>query len=191
MPFSLGFWAAAGAGGGAAGAFEQISTTTLSGTQASVTFSSIPSTYKHLRIHMTMRSDRAGAENEILFVRFNGNTGSNYASHFIRSNSDYGVTVGSYTSETYMRGEQYPATGDTANAFGVAIIDVTDYANTTNNKTQRILSGKKALSTAQDAVSLRSGLWLSTSAISSITLGNQLGSNFVSGSRFTLYGIKG
>ena len=188
MPFSLGFWAAAGAGGGAAGAFEQISTTILTGTQSSVTFSSIPATYKNLQIRATFRADRSGAESEIFALRMNSDSAANYSAHLLLGNGS-SVSSTAYTGESYIRGESFPAATDTANAFGATVIDIMDYANTTTHKQARFLSGRFGAS--QYAISLRSGSWRSTTAVSSLTLVTFFGSNFVAGSRFTLYGIKG
>jgi hypothetical protein len=46
-------------------------------------------------------------------------------------------------------------------------------------------------SSAVNEIRLVSGVWLNTSAVSSISLVVGGGSNIVTGSRFSLYGIKG
>lgn len=175
-------------GSGAAAAYELISSSILTGTASSITFGSIPQTYKHLEIRATLRSDRAGAESEIVTFRFNSDTGSNYATHFLSSNGS-SVSSSNYSAETYMRGEAYPGGADTTNAFGAFVLQITDYTSTNKTKTQRLFSGRRGSS--QYAVSLRSGLWNSTNAITTITLNNFFSSNFVSGTRVSLYGIKG
>jgi len=48
MHIPLGILAASG--GGAAGAFESIATVTATGSQTSLTFTSIPNTYQHLQL---------------------------------------------------------------------------------------------------------------------------------------------
>jgi hypothetical protein len=66
------------------GAYELISTTILGSAQSSVVFdvSSYTSTYKHLQIRVVTRTDR-GANEDILGIRFNGDTGSNYITHLL------------------------------------------------------------------------------------------------------------
>jgi hypothetical protein len=79
----------------------------------------------------------------------------------------------------------------TASTFGASIISIQDYASTTRNKTVRGFSGSEAnTASANFYVVLNSGLWLNTSAITSITmLPGQTA--FKAGSTFALYGIKG
>ena len=61
--------------------YESIQTVNLTGSQSSITFSSIPGTYKHLQIRGVLRGDRANT-GEIVGVQFNGDTtAANYASH--------------------------------------------------------------------------------------------------------------
>lgn len=177
MPFSLGFWAAAGAGGGAAaGAYELISTTL--GTSP-LTFSSIPSTYKHLQLRIVQRSSGSTQ-----FIRFNGDTGSNYVRHELRGNGT-NVTSSASTAQTYIApGFVVNSGGTPSGAHSAFIIDILDYASTTNNKTVRMFGG--GLDDADKYIALNSGLWLSTAAINSIGL-----TYATSTSRFSLYGVKG
>jgi predicted patatin/cPLA2 family phospholipase len=79
--------------------------------------------------------------------------------------------------------------GMTASTFGAGVIDILDYADTNKFKTTRTLNGVSSnASSAIDYIFLVSGLWRSTSAITSITL---TGNNFAQYSHFALYGIKG
>jgi hypothetical protein len=173
-------------GGAAQGSFDLISTTLLSTTTSSVTFSSIASTYKHLQLRITARTNDAMDLGGVAF-RFNSDTGSNYTYHIL-DGSGSAVSVLAGTSQT--SGSIGLVTGNTSttNSFGIAIADILDYTNTSKNKTVRSLSGK--VTTAND-LRLTGSAWLSTSAITSITLIDSIGGSFVSGSRFSLYGIKG
>jgi hypothetical protein len=72
----------------------------------------------------------------------------------------------------------------TANAFGACVIDILDPFETTKNKTIRGLTG------ANTVVSLSSTFWNFTTAVSSIELSAFSATNFLVGSRFSLYGIK-
>jgi hypothetical protein len=66
------------------------------------------------------------------------------------------------------------------------VCDILDPFETTKNKTIRSLAGYGS----GGNVNLYSGLWINTSALTSITILASSG-NFASASRFSLYGIKG
>lgn len=164
--------------------YELISTTLISSNTASVTFDSIPSDYKHLQIRMVTRRSDSGNNN--VRLRFNSDSGSNYRNHFLYGDGS-SVTSGTSTS-TYTLASRSTASNDTANAFGTGICDILDYNSTSKNTTIRSLAGNPG--GTGNFVWLYSGLWLNTNAVTSITL-LEADSNFVSGSRFSLYGIKG
>lgn len=192
MPFSLGFWAAAGAGGGAAGAFEQISTTILSSTQTTVTFSSIPSTYKHLEIRYTMRTALASTSTSSLYMTFNGISSSVYSWHELVAQ---GAAVASTNGATQPQmvignGVGAPRDSNPAGIFGAAITQVLDYADVNKFTTIRTLSGVH-IPSSRTGIGLTSGLYQQTNAVSSISITDSNGAGFVAGSRFSLYGIKG
>jgi len=170
-------------GGAAAGAYELISTTVLSSTATSVTFSSIPSTYKHLQIRATSRNSFANIESTI---QFNGDTANNYSHHYLQGDGS-AVTSGAGTSTAYVFGLMSAVNNEVANAFGSGVVDILDYADTSKYKTTRSLAGVH--NTGNKLIQLRSGSWRSTSAISSVTIA-VFGQSFQVGSRFSLYGIK-
>jgi hypothetical protein len=168
-----------------AGDYDSISTTTVGvGGVASVTFSSIPSTYKHLQIRAIARCD-AAATLRNANIQINGDTGSNYSIHELLGDGG-SASVGAATSQTSTEGFIVPGSSIGANIFGVTIIDILDYTNTNKNKTLRSLSGMDANGSGR--VYLYSGAWLSTAAITSINIAPA--SNFVQYSSFALYGIK-
>jgi hypothetical protein len=188
MPFSLGFWAAAGAGGGGgADAFQLISTQILGSDQTSITFSSIPGTFRHLQIRAVSRST-TGSSNTDFDLRLNGVTTSSYNPHELKAQN---TTVSSayYNSTTSAYLGYVPGTGETANFFGGHIIDILDYSQTTKNKVIRSLSGNQASNAIVRTVVLASANFNSTSAITSVTLASaSFGNGFTTGSRFSLYG---
>ena len=63
--------------------FESIQTVSLSSAQTTVTFSDIPSTYKHLQIRGFWRGNRATYPVSGTNMRFNSDSGSNYSAHEI------------------------------------------------------------------------------------------------------------
>jgi hypothetical protein len=182
MLIPLGFLA--GSGGGVDTDYELIESVILGSSQSTITFSSLgaySSTYKHLQIRATAR--KSNTDNTQL-IRFNGDTASNYAVHFIYGNGSI-VQSASGTSATAIVNYPFAGSGYTANAFGVYVMDILDAFSTTKNKTIRQLS---ALSNTE--IQLVSGLWINTASLTSITLTSASG-DLVAGSRFSLYGIKG
>jgi hypothetical protein len=185
MPIPLGIFAVAGASAGALPAYEQIATQILSSNTASVTFSSIPSTYKHLEVRLTHR-EPSGNNNCDALIRLNGDTASNYSAHRLRTEG--GSVNSDSLLDTYIR-YRVPGTNLTGVWEG-GILSILDYAQTTKNKTTRMLSGYVG-GNGHSEVGLYSGSWRNTAAITSITFSSVNGNGIVSGSRFSLYGIKG
>ena len=168
------------------GAFESIATSVVgSGGTSTITFSSIPATYKHLQLRMISRG--TGTATFTIRVRLNGDTGSNYASHFLEGDGASTVAGGS-TSANYIFLYVQPKSSALANVFGGFVVDVLDYANTNKNKTIRHIGGYDA--NGSGYVDLDSGLWMNSSAITSIELTTGA-TSFAQYSHFALYGIKG
>ena len=160
--------------------YDSIQTVTVgSGGQSSITFNSIPATYTHLQIRGISR----GAQVATNFMRFNGDTSSNYSSHYMFGD-------GSAVNSGSLNGDKMYAFFSTtvSGFFGGAIIDILDYANTNKYKTIRSLSGGDENSSGY--AEFLSGSWRNTNAITSITLVTGTG-NIAEYSRFALYGIKG
>ncbi len=178
------------AGGVAAStnSYESIATVSIgSGGAATATFSSIPSTFKHLQVRLITRNDRANTLDG-LYMRFNSDSGTNYSDHFLRG-SGSAVDANADVSSAYMLMGTVAASSATASVFSGGIIDVLDYADVNKYKTVRNLLGYDA--NGSGYVGLFSGNWRSTSAVTSITLGSTNGSGFLQNSQFALYGIKG
>lgn len=160
-------------------AYEQIATYTASGSPTTFTFSSIPQTYSSLQIRCNSVTSTTGQ----LSIRINGDTGFNYAEHYIVGNGSLASTAGD-ASGGFSRLRYCIESGSTYP--GAAIIDIDNYTSTTSNKTVRSFTGTDA--SAAGFVRLTSGLWLSTNAITSITIFNL---TMTTGATFALYGIKG
>jgi hypothetical protein len=172
--------------------FESISTQTLSSTTGTVTFSSIPSTYKHLQLRMLWRSATSGY-NQTFLLSMNGDTNSsNYVRHFF-SGGGTSVSAGANTSGTFsgIRSTNCMSGSDPASEFSPAVIDIVDYTSVNKNKTVRALIGYETNNVGGANIALLSGLWLSTSAITSLSITDYGGTGSASGSTFALYGIKG
>jgi hypothetical protein len=167
------------------GDYELIATEILGTATSSVTFSSLAtyaSTYKHLQIRATVRTDRAGAADGGI-IRFNGDSGANYAHHVLAGS---GSSVSSFANASATEMVSLGGVGNTAtaNAFSAAVVDILDAYSTTKNKTVRSLHGVTS-------INLGSGVRLNTASLTSIELRPQLGTNFLASSRFSIYGVRG
>ena len=182
----LGFFAKPAA---AAGDFESIATVTVgSGGAANVEFTSIPGTYTHLQIRAIARTNYSGGVNDGFRINFNADTGNNYSWHQLGGNGAVAFAqAGSTTGTIYAA---YIASSNSgSNMFGASIIDILDYANTNKYKTLRNLTGLDRNGAGD--LTLGSGLWQNTNAITSIKFTQWDGTSFNQYSHFALYGIKG
>lgn len=152
-----------------------IATNTLTANAATVTFSSIPSTYTDLMMVVNTITSTAS---EYMSINLNSDTGSNYSRTRL-SGTGTSASSGRNTNETvgYIGAETY---GTNALKFNT-VVHFMNYANTTTYKT--FLSRANHIDLASEAIV---GLWRNTSAINTI----KVNSNFAAGSTFTLYGIK-
>ena len=186
MPFGIGFFATAGVSA-PAGSFDLLETTVLSSAQASVEFINLgtkyAADYQHLQIRAATRTDSGGAA-DVLTMTFNGIGGTSYASHLLFGNGSTVVSSAEVTSGAFLQWSRSTGAGSAANMFSAAVADILDPFETTKNTTVRALSGQP------DRIELYSGVFLNTAAVSSITLDQRFGSNFITGSRFSLYGIR-
>lgn len=172
--------------------YESIATVSVgSGGSSSITFSSIPSTYQHLQIRGITRGMWSIATEGGYKMRFNGDTGSSYTRHASATNPDNAGTKweGSSSAETQFALGEHVEDNQSSGLFNGFICDVTDYANTNKYKTIRHIGGWD--SNGRGYVWLVSGMWMSTSAVTSITIYDGNSVNLKQYSHFALYGIKG
>jgi hypothetical protein len=173
---------------GPSGAYDSIATSTVgSGGAATVTFSSIPSTYTHLQVRAIARGTYNLNASTALIMQLNGNTTvTDYATHLLDGNGSSASVYGA--ADDYPQGAISNATAG-ANIFGAAIFDILDYTNTNKYKTIRCLSGND--NNGSGTLRFSSGaLYSNTNAVTSITLSSS-GGNLAEYSSFALYGIKG
>lgn len=162
--------------------YEKIATTTLGSAAASYTFNSIPSTYTDLVLISNVDTTVANAS---VNIRFNSDTGSNYSYITIYGNGTAAASnKGTGQTKSYIAAYVAP----NASLETVIITNIQNYKNTATHKTFLSRSNRGSASNSPGA-ELVSGLWRSTSAITSITLAADSG-NLDTGCTFTLYGIK-
>lgn len=174
--------------------FESIATVSVgSGGAANIEFTSIPATYTHLQIRGIARGTRTDFSIDQLYTRVNSDTGSNYAWHWLYGNGTSASTDNGINATSMNLGWFATAsTSSVTSAFGGVVIDILDYANTNKFKTFRVLSGNDfngGGGTYTGTIILASGLWRSTSAITSVSF-DPSANDFAQYSHFALYGIK-
>ena len=170
----------------AAGDYESIATTTLGSDTASVTFSSIASTWTHLQLRVIARTNRS-ANFDTMRFELNGDTGNNYAYHSLYGDGS-AAGASAATTQPYMSFDRLAGNNAGASTFGALIIDLLDYTNTNKYKTARNLGG--ADNNGSGELYFQSGLWQSTNAVTQIKIFPGVGTNFKANSHFALYGIK-
>lgn len=160
--------------------YTPIATTTISSSTATVSFTSIPSTYTDLVLVVGGLLQVTGGNS--LRMRFNNDSTSLYSTTQIKGDGTNATsTRETGQTSTYAGGAIYSSANP-----GNAIAHIMNYANTTTYKTV-LNRGNQA---GNDVVA-QVGLWRSTSAINRIdvALGGAFpGDNIASGT-FTLYGI--
>jgi hypothetical protein len=171
------------------GAWDSIATTTLTTSTTDITFSSIPSTYKHLQIRFLAQSSNSATAADNLAFKFNSDTGGNYTRHYIDGSGSGVATYGANANVAQVYATCSQTSPTYSNVFGVGILDILDYSNTSKNKTTRAFSGVDFNGTG-GAIQFTSGLWRNTAAITSINI-TALSGNLKQYSQFALYGIKG
>ena len=172
-------------------AYESIATYLGDNTLNDFTLSNIPQTYKHLQVRITCRTGNHPYDTDVgLFMYANSDAGSNYSTTYMYG-SGGSVYSGASATQPYYSCGSFPSTNTTANAQGVMIIDILDYANTNKYKTIKSISGFDT-NTANSMYFIRTGNWRSTVAISSLKflLVTDGTTRFGSNSSVALYGIK-
>lgn len=171
--------------------YESIATLSGNGSASQITFSSIPSSYSHLQVRVLTRGVRS-YPSEQLYIRLNGDaTSGAYRYHYINSDGS-NVFVGDSGATTVMLLGELPAANETANIHSTSITDILDYTSTLKNKVARTLFGydnNGNTGVAYAKLWFSSGLWINTSAVTSVTVLSN--GAFSSTSSFALYGIKG
>ena len=171
------------------GAYDAIASTTLSATAASITFRGIPSTYTHLQIR-AMAINTAGASGNYTILNFNGDTGNNYSWHYVMGDGANPYSGGNSATGS-IRFDQVRQSTNNNSYPQVTVMDILDYGNTSKNTTTRALDGGDG--NGAGGVSLNSGAWYNTAAVTSLTLNaysSGSASTFGIYSSFALYGIR-
>lgn len=167
---------------------ELIQTTTLASTTSSVSFT-LPQTYRDIVITVSGRMDTAGTYAQSMPFGVNENAqGSVWSQTWVNALGSGTPGSSRYSSNPNLYPFYLPAATATAGIFGSGEIYIANYASTTLHK-QVVCSGVTETAATTARAEFGAMLFSSTAAITSVRLyGN---TNFVAGSTFSVYGIKG
>jgi len=159
--------------------YDSLATVTLSTSATSITFAGIPVGYSHLQIRGTYTGT------DVPIPRFNGDSGSNYSFHGLRGNGSAASAYAVTNNNNLQLGTVVSPTSTYPLSF---IFDIFDYANVNKYKTTRSLGGSDQ--NGSGGPDFSSGVWMNTSAITSITIPIGGSGTAYQYSTFALYGIK-
>ena len=167
------------------GAYDALASVTLSTSASSISFSGIPSGYKHLELRYFARS--TAASQVYGTVSANGDTStSSYTAHDLFSGGSTAVQS-HYGGQPGFAIQKIPGTNSTSGIFGAGVLTISDYASTNKYKTGRNLGGQD--SNGSGEIDFVSSVWLSLATITSLNIVPSSGS-FATYSSFALYGVK-
>jgi hypothetical protein len=154
--------------------YTSLATVTLAGTANSVTFSSIPATYRDLVLvfdGFTTSTNVGG------YLQYNGDTANNYS--FV---AVFG-TGSSASSDQNNTTNSSIFNFTTTTSKSTSVVHIMDYSATDKHKTAVSKSGQ-----ADGYVLAYASRWANTAAITSVLVSVN-GGNYAAGSTFSLYGI--
>ena len=160
-----------------ANTYIKLNNTTLTTASSTITFSSIPNTYKDLVLHF---SGRCTAVNYDVNISFNGSTAS-FATKRLYSNGSTNSTDSPARFTGFITGST-----DLANTFGDSSVYIHQYAAAVNKQYYVTMNQPSNANTTYFGIS--HGMWSVTTAINSITITSASG-NFEVGTTAYLYGI--
>ena len=162
--------------------YVPLATITLASTDSSITFSSIPATYRDLIVVFQYSST---VSNPLLTIRFNGDSGSNYSMVNMIGSSFGGASSSSTTfTSIYPEGGNQSGPG-TELGRGIWKFEIMDYSATDKHKT--VLQRHNSIQASATWTTAQASRWANTSAITSINFNT---SNAMAiGSTFSLYGV--
>jgi hypothetical protein len=169
-----------------ANTYEIIDKTILTGTQASIDFTSIDSSYTDLVLKISTRAtDAVGSDG--INIRFNGSSTGYSIRRLLGQPSNNDIASDTSTTSGYMSIGLSNSATQTANTFGNLEMYVPNY--TSSNFKSVSTDSTPENNTASTYRGIYAGLWSNTAAINQITIYTG-GTTFAAGSSFYLYGIK-
>ena len=171
-----------------ANTFTKIATVTVgSGGASSIDFNSIPQTYTDLCLKTSLRSPRTANWTDYPLLSVNSSTANQSVIWF--NGNGAAASSGTDTIFEWICGSTGSGgTQWTANSFSNDEIYIPNYSSGTNKSMMGRFAVEQSNATAY--LSMHSWLRSSTAAITSLSITNQYGLNWVQYSTATLYGVK-
>jgi hypothetical protein len=154
--------------------YTPLATVTLGTAVSSVTFSSIPATYRDL---ILILSTKLVSSAGTIRIRLNGDSGTNYSDAVMNGN-------GSTTASNSRTGQTGAFAGSVGTSDTNTVIQLMDYSATDKHKTLLTRENEPA-----NLVAARAARYASNTAVTSVLVGNDAGVNFAIGCTFNLYGV--
>jgi hypothetical protein len=166
--------------------YTLISSSVLSSTTASVTFSSIPSSYTDLALHCSARSNVASVYSDFLLTINNDTTQSNYTFTYLNGQ---GTTASSGRGTDIKINDTLTGDNATASTFSNTEYYIPSYTASQfkSYSLTSAIENNDATAYSEEAAAI---LYRSNTAISTLKISPPSGVSFLSGSTFYLYGIK-
>jgi hypothetical protein len=168
-------WATASSGG-----MTLIATGTGTGSSATITFSSIPATYKHLMV--VFEETRTSTGNTSIKLNYNGST-ADYDFRFGGTDTTADVSASQiYTFKSV-------ANADPSNSYSNGVYWIFNYAGSQAKTATGLWAYEDNISGLPQAFRTGTARWRNSAAISSIAVGNSGGFNFGTATVIKLYGV--
>ena len=173
---------------------EAIATTYMEADAASVAFTGIPQTYKHLQLRISSR-DTSAADTVEVAIRLGSlapevlDTGASYYSVEMRgyASTENGSLNG---AQSYIKCSFSAASNIDAAGYGSGMVNILDYTNTDKMHTVLITGGQSINVTGYPWLSTVGGLWNGEGAIDKITIGGaSFTGTLVRGTVISIYGL--
>lgn len=168
-----------------AGTYEKISTYTTTSSEATVTFTSIPSTYTDLVIVVNAMTTNFCAPR--YWFNNDKTTTNGYSRVYLYGSNSSVASNNELTqyADAFFIGGYYNYWSKSSNQPAIGIINVFDYAGTGY---KNVLS--KQYDSSQVGIELHGGVYYNTAAINRVDLSATGGEYWRINSTFTIYGIK-
>ena len=175
------------------GSYFSLATAYCSTNTSTMSFSGIPSGYDYLQLRVTARSTRSSGT-DLLALRMNGDTSNGYADWTIYGDGQSANSDSNGSSQNRIDIRRMASQFNSTNTFSNWVIDIHNYTSTSIYKDVKALGGfmdyNATASNNQSA--FVTGVWESTTAVTQIDLiCSYPCQSFVTGSRASLFGIKG
>jgi hypothetical protein len=161
--------------------YTALATVTLTGSDSSITFSSIPSTYRDLIF--VINGTPADTAYPVHALRFNSDSGNNYTYVGMTGNGSSAAS-GSNSSLSFASLGQAFGIGPGTSSYFSTIAQIMDYSATDKHKTVLVRNNVSGV-----GVEAQADRWANTAAITSVTLITSGGAGFATGTTINLFGV--